>query len=336
MAAGDLLTAQQTIDFSLTTGGGGRIIIEETPLNVSSATTTLAMDGFTNATHALLVYPYEVTRMIATAGIIGDVNRIGQRVEAEFLTFSGSNTATPKYPVYAYQELDLNFAFDVDGELLTNLNTVTFRIDPETGSVIASKVFTGVVRFVYITVYREWWYEPYTEYTSTNWGMFPTEILYGVLAAFHNGTFITYAMSPHDSPWEGAQDRLEIYRIVSEVLATENGAWETPDGWPNKTWNAGSDYPDPPTSDSYVNKWQRVHEIGYVKPKNTFIFRETFSQRNEKPKSTDTSYTPKYKLEKISAGEAKNLNVGLKFSYDNLDWGAIESDLKKRFKGLIL
>lgn len=172
-----------------------------------------------------------------------------------------SEVIRPSLRVVQYSEFieslsescEILFAVDKNG----NKAPVTLTYDAPNKRFIPSQPFFGLVRIgQYTTTYRVLKYVPSSEWNPSQ-GL-PT-LYYGSVAAIYNNNMVLWQIDT-PPPLSNGNAEFEVYRITSQVLVNELGAWEMPLGWPSTPSYPGGVTPVPVKDIGLVT--ERIHEIG--------------------------------------------------------------------------
>lgn len=192
------------------------------------------------------------------------------RIVREVVIFSGSSTASANFPIIANWDL-FNFGgfFDEDG------NEVQVGFNIKNGTLIATRSFFGAVEISYDTTFRLLRYEG---------AIFEGVFSVGVILAFLDGNVTTFEIPLPELPED---DFVELYRITSNMVATDDETYEEPTGW---TGQPGSPtHPEGLPDGAEANiRVARVHEIGRINSRNTVSKRTFFVEREVPFKGTST------------------------------------------------
>lgn len=285
------------------------------------------------------IYPSDVTNVRASVGVLQPTAGSALLTKKEFLTFSNSDSSNLRYPVYAASgmSMELSVYFDSEGvpKEATDRNAegkrMSLKFDEDTNSIKSSEPFFGLVKVEYQTSYRVWNYAPQVQESGTfrvvgNTYSIDTE--YGMLAAVYKNSITTFSTSSRDAASDGNQGTFEVYRVTSEALNNQRGAWEVHPDFPEKTWSDDG----APVDNGVYMKYERVHEVGILRSGHSNLSIVTYNVRNETPKFGNTAWRPKYKADFVDSKSA----AGTEFenSYARLDIEAIKSDLRSRYNNI--
>lgn len=228
---------------------------------------------------------------------------------SEVIQFGGGNVASTTYPIVSgltYKTFGL--LFDSTGNAVGGSGassvpvpggsggTTTLTFKGTRNGVESNVPLHGSIEVTYTTTYRLYTYEPLVEVAQGGAGVKTTR---GFVAAFENGNSAVYEIP---TPTQEDKDDKEFYRVVSEAVINEEGAWEKPDGWTGQpgspTFEAGE--PDPNKA-SLTH--ERVSETGYLTSQGSIYIRRNYV-RTEAPYALSYSYKPTYKI--IIAGPGNN------------------------------
>lgn len=238
----------------------------------------------------------------ATRGSFGEFER------TEVVQFSGP-TASTTYPIVSLLSYrNFGMLFDVNGNavgggsaaLVTNAAGGTTQLTMSGGrnGLTANIGVYGAVEVTYRTNYYKYYYEPLIVVVPGPRGPAGVSVTKGFLAAFENGNVAIYEV-----PLTGSDDRddKEVYRIVSDAVINEDGAWEIPEGWTGRTGSPtfSSGNPDP-NKPSITH--ERVHEVGALTPAGSF-FTKRYNVRIEQPYVGSFSYLPTFKIKISTPGQ---------------------------------
>lgn len=226
--------------------------------SVDAGSVELAIEDYAGSsvvgTVTLLLFP--VANDIELATDVGSVIK-GDTVPVDVpfgvLNFNGTNSAPlPKRPQYSSPVLKVLFAFDAAGKRIT----VSTRYDAKTNSIVTNQICYAAISYsAYVSVASKLIYTP-ARSSLNNGGV---SNLYGVIAAYRPpGAVVIHQVSP--TSLENGTSETEIYRIVSEFVATPDGAFEKPPNYPADGNYPGKTFVLP--TDTYLIT-ERVHEAGY-------------------------------------------------------------------------
>ncbi|SEH05526.1 Uncharacterised protein [Candidatus Venteria ishoeyi] len=167
----------------------------------------------------------------------------------------------PRYPVYTVAGRGnistIGEGIDTEGR---SVNPQIYY-DADTEQFRASVEFYGYAQVTYSSRYIILTYTPQRK----NWLH-----LYGFILSYHDGNAATYDVPAKTVQTNPSQ---ELYRVISQYLVSEDGAFEKPVGWPQT-----QSYPDnnvePPDEEGTLVH-ERVHEKGWLSPDGYFEHKET-------------------------------------------------------------
>lgn len=229
----------------------------------------------------LRVYPPGCTLTASVGTITRSVVR-SVDIQGGMISFSGREGRL-KYVPASIPTIDFEFGFTEKGEVVTP--PVTFTVDQGSALVRSNKSFQGLAKAgLYTALYELIYYRPVLTLTGigSNAGL---HIEYGSIAAYLNGTLTIYDVPA--PTWTENNERIEIYRVVSETILAENLEWEKPQTWGNNYTGTYTGGTPGPSDDTFVLK-ERVHELGYVTVRSGMAHYETFSQTLAHPFSQST------------------------------------------------
>jgi hypothetical protein len=283
------------------------------------------------------IYPANVTEVRASVGELQSTAGSAIETKKDFLTFSNSDTASLQYPASAVLSMELNVYFDTQGQVKeagdknAEGKRLSLTFDPVNNQVKASEPFFGLVKCEYQTTYRVWNYAPKITESGIqrfNAGNYSVSTEFGMLAAMYKGNITTFNTSSRDSDGNGGQGTFEVYRVTSEALNNQRGAWEVHPDFPQKTW---SDLGAPTENSAYM-KYERVHEVGILRSGHSQLSIVQYNVRNETPKFGAANWRPKYIASFVDSQSATDTEY--EHSYNTLDLEAIKADLRVRYPNI--
>lgn len=168
------------------------------------------------------------------------------------LSFSGSDSASlPAPPVGSAPEFEALFAFDSQGQP----TSVGAHYDPAAFEVRLSRACTAAIAYTaYTSRARTIEYQPKVESAAGG-----SKTTYGVIAAYYQGTLITYQVTPPNIDRGDAV--VELYKRYSIKIINGDGQFEKPPGYPQS-----GEYPDRSMVLDVVGsrEIQRVHEVAFL------------------------------------------------------------------------
>lgn len=201
---------------------------------------------------------------------VGTVERTGfeyQEDKKDVMVISDSDTASISGPI-----LSANFTWQLVHQCGDyDLSGLKVRWDEETQEVKFSRKVTAIVTINYTTKYQLLRYTPKQSRLTDSYGVVTdisgNKVEYGTIFALEptTCTIVTYDVPPVNSilgPRD--KDSLEIYRVYSEFVVSEQELYEKPNGWPDTTWNSKGDCENELEIGGNSVVVQRVHEIGYL------------------------------------------------------------------------
>ena len=275
------------------------------------------------------LYPPEALAgvQVASYGSIAYAGEIGQKTIKEYIKFSNSTTASGKYPVMGGLIVDLQFAFNAEGEKVKNL---TFTLNETTHQIEASQPFYGAIHVTYYTRYAIFIYQPEVEVPHGG-GYFAQ---YGNIISFFKNNMADIVVQPPD--WADNPVRLELYRVTSNILLNKYGNWETPKNWSDfsngsKAWPEIS---DSPIKGGNGAETTRIHEIGYFQEGTAIVqYDKTFIQF-ESPKNVGGSWSPEYKFEWSQSLDAAKDDQDLMDTLQKINFDIIIDRVKDSYSNL--
>ena len=184
-----------------------------------------------------------------------------QSISREVVPFSGGTTASANLPIVGnLVTRDFGAFFDSEGNKIGN---VTFQI--KDGALLANKGFFGAVEVDYDTTFR------LLRYTGAVLnGIFTV----GTILAFLNGSVTTFDIPLPELPED---DFVELYRLTSESVVTDQGVFEKPEEWTGQpgspTFPGQPPQPDGGDPNMLV---ERLHELGRINSRNVTSVRTFF------------------------------------------------------------
>jgi len=332
----DLSLATLSVQFAEEEGGRGRIILQQ----------MLKRFNFNGDLVARCFFS-EPVQYMASVGTARDGERIPQFVMGEGIKFSGSSSATLKYPG----------AFDVTIDTSRSVlmrksqrygRTIFVRVyvdliyDEETESIVtedglpvygaASVTYQALYQMVYYrpTVDNQWW-----RYAGVSFGL-------GTLFAFNENAVATLDM---ELDLSSSPDWVEYARVFSKIVLDAKGVWEFPPNWKTtytenkklqgdqrKDYPADGTYPyssqTVDSGNSFVD--ERVHLI--VEVNSIGVLR--YSDHNnggdgywawEQPYFGDSTYDPDYEIRfaEPPGGSKATSAEDFKRSQNNRTWRTV-------------
>lgn len=223
----------------------GRIILEQ----------TIKIPRFDEQNKSILIaecYRSDPVEYAASVGEVRSVNRIPRLIYSEGIRFTGTNSATLKYPgaidVSIFQGNVLMTKIKRHGRFVFQRSHAGLIYDEATESVITedgSAVY-GAVSVRYTTIYDNLYYYPQFQDFRAQRGGFVTTI--GTIFAYNENTVATLEMEVdiNTSP-----DYIEYARVTSKIVLDAKGVWEFPPNWKatyqankEKEGDQRDDYPD--------------------------------------------------------------------------------------------
>lgn len=281
-------------------------------------------------TRCYRLYPVEAVAgtQVASDGILSFSGDTGQESMKEYLKFSNSDTASGSLPISELVYVDLNFAFDGEGNRIKD-SEITFRHDPENYQIVASKPFYGAVHVHYISRYALYSYKPAVDVRRSG-GYFAQ---YGNIISFFKNNITELEVSPPE--WDESPVRLELYRVTSNILLNKHGNWETPLDWDNtpdgaKAWLNDA---DSPVKGGNGAENERVHEIGYFQEGTLIIHYDRAYVSYEAPK-VGATWTPQYKFAWSQSLDAAQDDESLLDTLNSLNLEEVLSRVRDTYKGI--
>lgn len=242
---------------------------------------------------------------------IGNVYQGGYGEEeiTEVVQFGGGISASTRYPVVSLiSHRNFGLLFDKEGNSVTGSSaiqfpnsqggTTTLNFGGNRNGVTCNIGIYGAMEVTYRTNWYSWFYEPLIEVIPGAGNIQGVRITKGFIGAFENGNVATYEV-PLGTVQEF--DNKEIYRIVSEAVINEDGAYEKPEGWTGQAGSPTFSNGEPDPSLASITH-ERVHEVGAVTPAGSF-FTKRYAVRTEQPYVGSFSYRPDFQLKLATPGQ---------------------------------
>ena len=216
----------------------------------------------------------EPFRIVATRGQLTAGSVVEFRIEAEGVSFDGSDRIATRFPIVGGLRTVAIYGQPLDPKTLRPIQ-VTLSRDPHTLGLRASRPCILQAAIAYTTSYRIW----HWCYTKPEAG---EALFYGSILVRWRGSQARYDMPP--SAWEGenSPDRAVFARVTSRVVISGRNRFELPDAWPDSaTYTEFPGYDPLPDKRRYAEE-ERVHHVWYVNQKAN-VTQERFSIPREKP-----------------------------------------------------
>jgi hypothetical protein len=281
--------------------------------------------------HYIRLYPYAGGAKLAVTD--GSIVTMGHRdlpVQGETIAFSGSNRSSTQYPIKSLQSIESFFTFDKNFDP----TVATFTVDG--CEIIADKEIYGAAKVDYTTDYRLIKYNPRIEQVDFFFNVGGTiKVHIGVVAALWNGQIATYEIPSSIASGGDGSLWVEIYRIQSGVVITEDGAYEKPANWTgdtgSPTWSDGKPDPDEPNVES-----DRTHEVGFMNTLTGATTHDSYGIILEKPKR-GTAWRPDYEIHETDpssslANPAKGIVDKVGALYNSKKVRDFVNDAKRRWR----
>lgn len=270
----------------------------------------------------LRLYPAVSATLRAVGGTISFAEHREHVIENEIVEFSGSDRATPRYPVtsnFVWRNLSGGAAWNIDGEPV--FPAVSF--DPVSGEVVASEPFYGGVVVDYWAQYRVVRFEV-ENIADEGFAQGPA----AAFAYFEGATATTEVSIEFGGI---AEEKVLLYQVYSETISDANGQWETPPNWPDSNAypigiTANGNLPDPDNSHDNL----RVHEQAYI---DSHGFVQRFDGpfiRWAQPYEGSANYRPDYYWRKGSFTADFEIIVG-----DHVDWEEVGESIESRYRDVV-
>ena len=269
---------------------------------------------------------FGVTRA-ASVGEVIDTGRVEQLLRDEYVTFSGNDTSSLRYPVVANFTVEINlvFGFDLDGNEIFP-SQIAFSVSNQNKTLRATRPFYGAIQIRYYTEYRILAYRPVGGRADIDSAGFLTGAYFrrfGTILSFYNQKAAILDMDPN--PLDNWSLRKEIYVVFSVVQVNENGPWEKhPNFDTGGSWGDGA-----PVDGDSIFEYERPHEIGYlVRNSHGQVDFETKTILREQGPS-DPFFQPQ--LEVRIQPRSSFENTPWLDAYDRLSITSMENDILSRW-----
>ena len=246
-------------------------------------------------TAILRLYPAVKAELFASRGTVRAGSTKFEDHVSELVNFNQTNSANTDKIMDTSAVIKQSWVYDVTTS--KRVYGAKFTAERGTTNIKCNQVVTGVILVTYKTQYKELEFVMEIEYT----GYSPTNVTGSMI--FHKGTVLAYYegstasldITPPALTTPVAQDALELYRVTSNVLVTNEGSYEKPDEWPEK--NTYTKYPGetgPSVGTPYVEH-ERVHEVGIVDEFGRYYNRTYFTPKRN-PFHVNEVYKPPYEF----------------------------------------
>lgn len=277
------------------------------------------------------LYPAVNAKLAATKGSAELAETRTEKV-SEIVAFSGS-TGNLK------RERGRNFKLSVITDISFDLNgnqvypKITYNEDQD--RLESDIAFFGAVQADYDVDYKLIYYLPDESYAYQSDGSkLLAEWGYGTLFVFYEGKSTSLEITLTEQ--ENTQWR-EFYRVVSEIVLDNEGAWEKPDGWDanpkDGTFLVGDHDIDPDLAFTQ----ERIHEIGDVSKVGQLsdIWRRFSAPLLDPYKTAGISFTPKYYLKWASPpNDTEDPSGTWRAAFGRVDKNTVKVDLARRYPGI--
>ena len=245
----------------------------------------------------LRLYPAVKAELFASRGWVQAGGTRYEDIKIELVTFNKSSTANTQHIMKYAPSITKNWTFDINtGRKVWG---VKFTGKAGTNVITCNQAITGVVFVTYKAEYKELIFTMAIEYTGrTSRYSYTGNMIFhkGTVLAYYDGVVAQVEVTPPTLTSPTAETSKELYRVVSYVVVTEDGAWESPDDWPEKNVYASKPGVEGPEIGSSFIEHERVHEVGIVDDFGRFSY-VRYVTPDRQPFATDETYKPVYDFE---------------------------------------